>query len=326
MAVLCVVTALLLVPGCARTVQDVTGPSNGIVSDPEIDPQALAFGGAGGGPGTGAFYPLVVGNRWSYQASVGTTVTDPGGSTFRDTESFTATRELVCSATFGINTYFAELQTIVHENGTSSGWEHYRQDAVGLYASSGPPVFSCGPSTGTSTLANEAPAADVLAKLAWAKRRPSESRMRERLLQEEWSRQLLLQRQIREAAIAPVERPNPGAQPGALPGEASLLHYPLRQGQRWTTYSGEDFVWRVVGREIVRTPAGAVSASKIQLLGPYLGRNDYAYVWYGRVGYVGLMEKLSGKIVDESGNPSEISIETREILTGYQLPSPLAAR
>jgi hypothetical protein len=327
-------TALLFAPGCARTVQDVTGPPAQTVADLELDPQAVIFGDVGPLSSTaGAFYPLVVGNHWTYDARFLTTVIDSAGNaTATAYVRATDEHELLCSTAASGNTYVAERQTFTSDVGTGTSWVVYRQDGRGLYeVDDAIPLFTCGDLRDGLSLAGNAEGRDAisaLAQRAWAGRAPSASAARERWLQREWTRQIQLHQQIRAAlGIAPGERPFPGPPSGALPGEITRLRYPLRPGQRWIIRDDPLLASRVVAREKLRIGAVPVDAFKIQITSELFGPSDRVYIWYGRVGYVGMIAEVSSTAMDDEGNPlGRLVTQQQEILTSYELQSALAAK
>jgi len=326
-AVLSLATALVLAPGCARTVQDVTGPSAATVANLELDPNALVFGDVSVAQNrAGGFYPLAVGNHWTYDASFSVDTGDPATTT---TVHSTNEHELLCSEISESNRYVAELQRSVSDQGPSEFWVVYRQDARGLYEVDGAgPLFSCGVSP-IRLGAEGTPAVDPFRSLAernWAMRKPTASLARERWLQREWTRQVNLHQQIRAAlGLAPGQRPSPGPPGGVLPGEITRLLYPMHVGQQWTIRADPLFTSRVVARQRVNTPAGTVDAYKIQITSDLFGPDDRVYTWYGRVGYVGLIANLKSVGADETGNPTAVISEQREILTSFELQRALAA-
>ena len=317
--------ALILTAGCARTVQDVTGPSNGTISDLELDPQAIVFGsGSAGDHGPALFYPLDVGNHWSYQATFVNTVIDSAGTGFSEVFHSTGEHVLQCSSASGEFTYVAEHQTSTGDHGKSDNWIVYRQDGRGLYELDGAgPPFTCGVTAGGFSAGGPAAAEEPLlaqAERGWASRKPSVSAAREMWLQREWTRQIQLHRQIRaELGLAPGVRPPIGPGGGVRPGEITRLRYPMRLGQSWTIRDSPLFASRVVARQAVRTPAGTVGAYKIQITSELFGPDDRVYLWYGQVGYVGLIAQVRSETVDPLGNITTMVTQEQELLTDFQI-------
>src|SRR5262249_18550582 len=98
------------------------------------------------------------------------------------------------------------------------------------------------------------------------------------------------------------------------------LRYPLRPGLRWTIRDDPLFASRVIARQKLRTDAGTIDAFKIQVTSDLFGPGDRVYIWYGRVGYVGLIAQLTSTETDEEGNPvGRLVSQQQEILTSYQL-------
>ena len=110
----------------------------------------------------------------------------------------------------------------------------------------------------------------------------------------------------------------------AQANEIQRLRYPMHTGQQWLIRPDPMFASRVVARQRLRTEAGPVTAYKIRLSSELFGPEDHVFLWYGPVGYVGMVAQLEGTGVDKAGSSTRLITQDIEILTGYQLHEPVA--
>jgi len=322
---------LALVLGCARSAQNVTGPPATTVAELELDPQALVIGEGGLHPdfNPAPFFPLAVGNRWNYHEMLEFSTIAPGGEPTNEVLSLTNERELMCAQKAGGNIYVAERRTSENFLGPAASWVYYRQDGRGLYEpDDNSALVPCASALGSSSVAARA-TSDATGALAWdrvwARRTPLRSPDAERALQREWARQSLLHQRIRFAlglspAVGPPHLPPTEAQAN----EIQRLRYPMHTGQQWLIRPDPMFASRVVARQRLRTEAGPVTAYKIRILSELFGPEDHVFLWYGPVGYVGMVAQLQGTSMDKAGSSTRLITQDIEILTGYQLQEPVA--
>jgi hypothetical protein len=272
------------------------------------------------GYGSASFYPLEIGNEWTYGGhisfvSFGAHPT-PQGDTLVSLE-FTESHRLVGAEEREGRSYLvreeyrAEAEPFGSETVT---WSRLRQDRTGLYAAdvdaSEPPSAVGSPSTSSiRTLATERLATTFGSALA-AKGVPQAAIER---LQERWENARAAVRGSRTALTR-------GG--GPLGGELTWLQYPLRPGTGWDIRS--DFPWpaHVDRIEVLYTPAGRMPAYRIETdpFGTTVGQGEWIRLWYGRSGYLGysihLVEPLTSQgdaytVIDDSMFLTAVHLQER---------------
>jgi hypothetical protein len=110
--------------------------------------------------------------------------------------------------------------------------------------------------------------------------------------------------------------PPPGAPPGY---EMRLLAYPLHREARWLMSETPRITAEVAGMEVRATPAGRFPAWRLRLR--YAGRDprEQLFVWYGRVGYLGMTRHLRFERPGPDGAPITIVEDEAEWLTALDL-------
>jgi hypothetical protein len=322
---------LALALGCARTAQDVTGPAAATVADLELDPQALVIGESGLHPDFNAapFFPLEVGNHWTYGQTIVLSTIPQDGEATNEVLHMTNQHELMCVQKAGSNNYVAERRTSENFLGPADFWIYYRQDGRGLYeVDDNSALVPCASALESSPVAaratSDATGASAWDRL-WARRTPLRSPEDESSLQREWARQSLLHQRIRFAlGMGPAVGPSRLPPTEAQANEIQRLRYPMHTGQQWLIRPDPMFASRVVARQRLRTEAGLVTAYKIRIISDLFSPRDRVFLWYGPVGYVGMVAQLEGIGVDKAGNFTRMVTQDIEILTGYQLQEPVA--
>lgn len=329
---------ILLLPlaaalGCSRSV---TGPANSApapVFGQELDPSALVIGEDIGPPAhqDPPFYPLAIGDRWTYDRNFVSQLGLGRDPLAESTIHAVVTRQLECSIPVGSDAYVSE-HTLEHESDADyDSWILYRQDQGGLFEADyvfthgAPcvPAATAGGARATPASLSPSHAPDFLGRV-WSAAPDSRSPRVNPNALAEWNRQ----QRVMRAAIEGVEnvaRSAPSAE--AVVPEIQRLRYPLRGGTRWIIRAEPQFISRVTNHQQIRTPAGKVDAYKIKITSDLFGARDYVTVWYGKVGFIGIISHAEGYFVDESGNfAGWLTSDYREILTGYDLQEPVAAR
>jgi len=280
--------------GCSRQAPVgplVTGVASGTLGAGEAE--AAGFGSA-------SFYPLSIGNSWSYK----------GGGELRylrdgvPTEpafaySFTETHRLIGTTTHEGTSYVVEEQVHVDPDsyyGPANWWERLRQDASGLFS--------------LDTLLTEPPVLDggkVLAQIAGnrtdhplhvdlARGRPDGGPSLKRL-----ERRLeMLRAFVRGVTGTSLEASTPTGL------ETMLLAYPLRTGASWSTRLDIPWPVRVDRVEKLDTPLGGITAYRIEINpgGTVVQEGEWVRVWYSRQGYLGYSIHLSGEQTNDQGEPT----------------------
>lgn len=255
------------------------------------------------------FFPLDIGNRWTYVGKISITFENAPPSVIHTREVHTL---IGTEQRFG-REYILEEQEIVDDTNGSEHtyWLRHRQDRAGLYhadiAMNEPP------------LNRQVRPGDILTK-ADARRNRMGTLWQEvsETIQIEYRdsyRQAwndLFQRlQAIDGALgrqmlgAPVLQGPPG---GVLPDEITRLSYPLHPGQEWIIREDPLFTSIVEGHDLLDLPPGKMNGFKIWVLNPWLGPNDVVLIWYGRQGYLKLFVHLENEITDPGGNPIDTLI------------------
>ena len=120
-------------------------------------------------------------------------------------------------------------------------------------------------------------------------------------------------------------RPGDFERPGPLPGEISLLRYPLYTGARWVVRDSPRFARVVVGREPTTVPAGTFTAWVLRGRSELYGPNDRVRFWYAREGLIKAAFHGEMDVTDELGNViGHLTADMDQSLTGLTLASLLA--
>lgn len=281
--------------------------------------------GVGEHPGHRGFFPLAIGNTWTYKTQSTWSVQPDSCGTpcvgIGRIELGHERRELVGTETLFGREYVVEEQTRWSDWGIPFDTIHidtihamtsplayrvrYRQDGAGLYEAD----VSYGQPPGTVG----GPAADYGEPAPEAMERVSETLQRKgmRLTAVEAAAydaaNARLQEKLEVVAAALAwhgHRPGPfgGRRGGALDHEITRLKYPLHPGQRWVIRDSPLFTSRVIRHDVLRLPAGTLDGYQIRIESELFGPGDAVYIWYGRAGFLKLSASLYGEALDEWGN------------------------
>lgn len=300
-SVIAVTLLALCFTGCSKS------PPLDPLSKARVEASASSATAAGAaGYGSASFYPLYVGNSWSYEGG-GTARVLPGDGSppvedFR--YAFTETRRLIGTTHHGGTAYVVEEQ--VHHSvpesyfGPTTWWSRMRQDRSGLFALDtllqSPPVIDGARAAASPTYQGSHPYR--IGSTAWlhdGSNDPSLERFADRV------------EMLREAVRGIIRR---GAGPAAAAGlELRFLVYPLHPGLSWSTRP--DFPWPVWvdGVEDLNTPAGRFPAYRIGVnpFGTTQPDGEWIYLWYSRQGYLGYSIHTSAPATGPDGEPTGIT-------------------
>jgi hypothetical protein len=308
----------LALSGCGRTATPIAP------ADPRVPESALRAetGGAGGlaqgGPSANLFYPLDLGNHWSYEHFL-TLYFDPDDGPPEPAFGISdqRERELVCVESFSGRSYIVEQQSFT---GSPLWWVRYRQDGTGLYEAdvniAMPP--DCAAETRMRRLdAESAPAA--VDEAAWAAVAAHVTDPREQAaLRRIQERATAIRRALGYGpAPAPITaRPGDGVQPGEL----TRLEYPLHPGATWVIRADPRFESTVEGADALDLAVGRVPGWRIRVDNEFLGPGDRVHFWYGRSGFLKLVAHFEDVVTDPNGNRIGLMIaEDREELVDLSL-------
>jgi hypothetical protein len=267
------------------------------------------------------FFPLDIGNRWTYVGKISITFENapPSVINTREVHTLIGTEER-----FG-REYILEEQAIVDDTGLGeyTYWIRFRQDRAGLYEAdipiTEPPLEAEG--RPVDLLPSVDGRGDRMAGL-WQKISetiPAEYEDAYRRGRDDLFRRL----QVIDAAVgrrmhgSPVLQGPPG---GVLPDEITRLSYPLHPGQEWIIREDPLFASMVEAHDLLDLPPGKMNGFKIWILNPWLGPNDVVLIWYGRQGYLQLFVYMETEITDPGGNPIDtMTYEERLTLESLDL-------
>ncbi len=285
-------------PGCSKS-PPLEPLSNGGV---EASTSSVTIEGAVGF-GSGSFYPLTVGNSWSYEGG-GTArvlVSDGNPSVEDFIYAFTETHRLIGTTHHEGTAYVVEEQVnhSVPESyyGPTTWWSRMRQDRFGLFVLDtllqSPPSIDGARLAGAPGYQSSHPYR--IDSAAWRHNGaddPSLERFADRV------------EMLREAVRGVIRR---GVVPAAPTGlELRFLVYPLRPGLSWSTRP--DFPWPVWvdGVEDLNTPAGKFPAYRIGVnpFGTSLQDGEWIYLWYSRQGYLGYSMHTFALATGPDGQPT----------------------
>lgn len=229
-------------------------------------------------PGKGAFYPLAIGNTWTYTGEFSMRI--GSGSAFSasrdETRTIIGTEEL-----FG-REYFLEEQLNIENSiffpDTFTYWLRYRQDRAGLYeadvAMSDPPGEDSG---------MELTGWNGLWKRAVEELGPVDTEAVERVKIAHFNKIRTVNELLGRKAGSPLLTGPPG---GILPDEIQRLKYPLHTRQEWIIRDDPLFYSVAEGMDVLDLPAGRLNGWRIFIHNEFLGENDVVLLWYGRKGFL----------------------------------------
>jgi hypothetical protein len=253
------------------------------------------------------FYPLAVGNEWTYRRTFTIEVDILGGTgdPFVETFEGTVERRIIGSEEVSGQVYLVEQSTLA-ANGqpdVSTTWTRFRQDHAGLYvadvATNDPP--------GSMPMGPRSPVFPFTVGKAW----------REHARRLEILHRLLEPGLGGSAAIA--------RRPGDVrPGELKRLSYPLHPKSTWFNRV-DPFVVRseVEAHEVLDLPAGRFPCYRVRVDNEFLDPDDRMVIWYGRCGRLSHFIHAETWAVDaETGEMAHITTEEIERLAGLALVEP----
>jgi len=249
--------------------------------------------------------PLEVGNRWDYRVQVSTRILSTGRPDQVDAIEYPWSTEVVGVGTFGAREYFMvasyDPRVMMVESPIPM-----REDATGLYERD--VIVAKLLSDGSTPRDGRADACAraLEAALARGPADPALAAAAKRLV-------------ARVASVlGEAGEPNAGRQ-GPDAEEIALLRYPLRPGAEWDVRKSPRFTRRVVGRDLVRVPAGRFIGWRIAGGGELFGPHDRVHAWYARQGLVRLVTHLETEATDASGNVIGLLVyDMDQTLTGLR--------
>jgi hypothetical protein len=290
------------------------------------------------------FFPLALGNQWTYDRRFEITIVDFDGSTDPLDDGTTEVFEATAKHTLtGIEEHFGRDYTVearvIHVTGspdTTRSWFRFRQDHAGLYqamvSTREPPAgVSMGDNPGSiRTGAGRRPidvgipswerVARLMAKTPTAALRDGWRRHVERIL--------LARASLRPDAgstVGPAMDPTLAGRPGGpYPEELIRLLYPLHRGTEFFLRTEPFAVVAVVeATEVLDLPAGRFNGYRIRINNEQLDPEDVVLVWRSRCGELGSFIHVETLAMDvETGEVVRIITKETSWLSGLSLKEP----
>lgn len=308
-----------------------TEPGTSATADlSELEGDGVSLG-AGAHPGHRGFFPLAIGNTWTYNAFRTERIEDDA---FISLSTHTQRRELVgTEMLFGRGYVIEEWKSwsplwavVGSDDDTVRNWVRYRQDRAGFYEAdvslSQPPgamgdraaEFDAAPATEgemfSSRLRN---AGRPLTAAQAASYDAGMAKLQEKM-------------EVVRAALSWHGHHSPRRfdrrRGGVLDNEITRLKYPLRLGQHWTLREFPLFTSRVVGYDLLRLPAGRLPGVRIMIESDVFGPKDKVLVWYSRVGLLRMsahLEMPHTTYEDPYGELATLVIEEQMTLESFDL-------
>ena len=264
-----------------------------------------------------SFYPLQIGNEWSYDHALSIVTIPIGGPpdpVILQTDR--RTRDIVCVENLGGNDYFVERT--YYPSPPEFTWVRLREDRDGLFEADIPTTQppGCSAPAGRPRFDGGAvaPRSDEEVWTAIAARVPAFARAAYR---EAWDGIEARASAIRRALGTGPARPRTEAV-GA--GEITRLEYPLHPGASWVIRADPRFESTVERAEALDLAVGHVPAWRIRIDIDGLGARDRVHVWYSRSGFLKSDVHLEAEATDTSGNPiGQVIFEESEELVALSL-------
>jgi hypothetical protein len=306
----------LILAGCSGRTDLSTRPS--VAGDPTLASKKVAAAASATQPG---FYPLTVGNRWTYhQEYVAQLVPNEGEAPPPERIESNYVRSITEGFELDGREYLVEQEV---GEGAYLGVVMMRQNTTGLYEWS--PIALPAPATGRAAADSKASAVVALRIPIPAGRSSAD-----RAAYEMAARRLEARAALLRTATARGPAALAGIRPrGVQPWELTRLRYPLAPKARWAIAAAPPFQLQaeVIGAETLQLPPGNLRGYRIRLRPEFLGPTDNVYVWYGPSGFLQLTAHLEVDAVDQSSAViGRYVLDQREWLTELALvgSSPLA--
>ncbi len=281
-------------------------------------------------PSNGEFYPLSIGDLWTFNRTVTITVevlTDPPDVRVETSEA-TVEREIVGTEVIEGVSYLVE-RTSLEVNGrpgVKTTWTRFRQDRSGLYVADvsttrPPPSDLAAPA---SSDAGGGLVSHAFREFLTGAGRPKSPAVR--LAMSEHIRRLETVERALEPGDADAGGPaQESGPPGEIfPGELRALDYPLHPGAAWFTRI-EPFTVRseVEAQEVLSLPAGRFPCYRVRVDNELLEPEDRIVAWYGRCGNLANSRHVETLAMDvETGEIARITTDDMTLLSGVSLAEP----
>jgi hypothetical protein len=271
-----------------------------------------------GAPGSGSrFFPLSIGNRWTYRGAFTLRLE---GDSISEVYQYAEQRELIGYEELFGREYMVETQKqwssilpFPPDNATTY-WIRNRQDKAGLYEADY--FISIPPDSGAGSLA---PASST-ERLDVLNRETRQRRFGDRLkaaghdgyqtaLTRLGDKIRTAEAAIRATGMSRRPRRIGGPPGGVLADEITRLKYPLHPGQHWVIRDSPFFFKsHVEAYRIFSLPAGRMGGHTIRIDIDGFDKHDRVELWYGRNGFLGMRMHVKSVATDELGNPIGVLI------------------
>jgi len=256
-----------------------------------------------------AFYPIHLGNHWSYARELHTRYQIDQDPPFDAPYFSTVDQDQVCEEIQDGRVYTIERILESADAGITFYWVRVRQDRTGLYEAddTSQPACATAPARSRTGIASADP---VEARWnAIAAGIPAAQHVAARRI---FDRHEQVTERIRELLGQ--------APPSTLTAPELLrLKYPMHTGSSWTVRADPLFVETVEGVDALHTVAGTQVGYRIRMNSELFGPDDHVWFWYGRSGFLQLKTHLEGEGTDGLGHHFTYVTEESYTLTELSL-------
>jgi len=275
--------------------------------------------------------PLAVGNKWDYSVRMRTRMSSPGAPDVIEEQEYPWVSELVGTVTLNSQEYFLQAEYDPRTLGVELVTYALRQNRTGLY---GVDSFRLGPQFAPDARSTQRPDArfeQVLAAAAAKSRHPEAFTAAAKRLAGRMSIMSMAGRGqglpgMPEIPGQPARGDGAGVlrRGDALPGEITLLLYPMVVGSRWIVRDSPRFTRAVEGRGVTTVPAGLFETWILRGHSELYGRGDVVRFHYAREGLVRISVHAEQAVIDSTGNPlGRMLTDMDQSLTALRLAEPV---
>ncbi len=248
-------------------------------------------------PPSGAFFPLIIGNRWRYDETyLEVFVPRVGDPDTLYGPHWASEQRFEGRVSLGGVEYVLERDYTGDQPIGPYGWPHYlRQDQSGLYEADVVVVIPVSQAASTEDLAATAASR---ARSRWVV--PTRDPAKRAALAAACDR--LAQKVAQIARTVPELSWRPGTHDAGAPPELTRLRYPLAVGSTWVMRSSPLYTAQVEAFDVLTLRPGRLGGWRIRLENPFMRPGDSVHVWYGASGYLGLHFLAVAPVVPTPGD------------------------
>ena len=275
------------------------------------------------GPNSLSYMPLQIGNRWDYSIEVTSRLESGDSPPEIVHEERPWTSQIIGTDQRNGVIYFTQAEFDPRSLAVPLASFLVRSDASGFYHLD---LVQPGITAGEAGARNETWVTDHLSAVRTAAARTTHRAAFEAAAARVAARVQALGRLERVTPTSLLETGLPlrGQETGfrrgnALPGELTMLLYPLTGNARWIVREDPLFTRRVAGRERMNLPAGPYTTWAIEGGSELFGPNDRVVFSHATDGLVRIRGRFEAEAVDSTGNPvGRVLFELDQKLTNFR--------